>query len=119
MRLLLLLSALTVVLALPGYAQEAEPGLPYEEALAQVRSDPGCEFSTWPLYDIYFCREDVTVWYFARPEHQGYPGYIQRRMEARDGATYMVTNSHSDGTDEQQPAFQAWMQQVAESLMRR
>jgi len=102
-----------------AFAQERPANLSYEAALAQVRADPDCQFSAWPLYDIYYCEAHLTVWYFARPEHGGYPGYVQRRMETRDGATYMVTTGHSDGSDEQQPAFQAWMQQVGESLLRR
>lgn len=113
-----LLFAILILSAPPALAQAPGGGPSYEQALAQVRSDESCEFSTWPLYDIYFCRSEPAMWYFARPEHQGYPGYVKRRMEVRDGATYMVTSGRSDGADDQQAAFQQWMQQVGESLQR-
>jgi hypothetical protein len=65
---------------------------------------------------LYVCDRGLTYWYFAVPSAGVPPGYIQRAMVARDGATYMETRGHYDGTDGQQADFDAWTRRLIASL---
>lgn len=86
---------------------------PYEETLEEVTADPGCHRQDYPGFPLFICEEGRTYYYFTNPGEAAHPGYIRRAIFVRDGSTYVTTTGHSDGTDEQQPAFQAWMTHVA------
>jgi hypothetical protein len=88
----------------------------YEETLGQVGSDAGCHRQDYPAFPFFICDEGRTYFYFTNPGEPVHPGYIRRTIFVRDGATYVTTTGHSDGTDEQQPAFQAWMTHVGELI---
>jgi hypothetical protein len=57
---------------------------------------------------LYACDGERTFWYFTVPSATVPPGYVRRAILVRDGATYIETRGHYDGTDAQQADFDAW-----------
>jgi hypothetical protein len=110
-----LVAALLFALASPAQAQE---GPSAAEALAQVTGDAGCQRHDYPDLEttIYVCDRGLTYWYFTIPSETVPPGYIRRAAVRRDGAIYMETRGHYDGTYAQQAQFDAWTQRLVASL---
>ena len=95
-----------------------QEGAPAVDAQAQVEADAGCQRSDYPAFEmkLYACDRGLTYWYFTVPNDHVPPGYIRRAMVVRDGATYMETCGHYDGTDAQQSDFDAWTRRLVASL---
>ncbi len=104
----------------PDGWHDAPPGTvaSTEEARAQVNANSACRRSDYPNLEmvLYFCTDDTSVWYFTVPSATVPPGYIHRQMFAQDGATFMRTNRHYDGTDAQQADFDAWTRRLVAAL---
>src|SRR5262245_59376751 len=109
---------LALAMATSAVAEEA-PSPSVEEARAQVIADPGCQRSDWPqlAMTMYVCEGSLAFWYFTTPEAASPPGYIHRFIFTRDGSTYITTRFHYDGTDAEQPAFDAWSARVGASIL--
>ena len=110
-----LLGTLALALASPALAQDDPPTA---EALAQVINDTGCKRHDYPNLEttIYLCDRGLTYWYFTIPSATVPPGYIRRAAVRRDGAIYMETRGHHDGTDAQQSQFDAWTNRLVAAL---
>jgi hypothetical protein len=108
---------LALALASTASAQE---GASTVDAQAQVEADTGCQRSEYPALEmtLYACDRGLTYWYFTVPSATVPPGYIRRAAVQRDGAWYMETHGHYDGTDAQEADFDAWTRRLVAALPR-
>jgi hypothetical protein len=104
-------------LASTAYAQDGPSAV---DAQAQVEGDAGCQRNDYPALEmvLYACDRGLTYWYFSVPSPTVPPGYVRRAAVQRDGAWYMETHGHYDGTDAQQADFDAWTCRFAATLPR-
>lgn len=59
--------------------------------------------------------DDLTLYYFTKPNHPAHPGVIKRTItQADDGAWHANEQGWSFASDEAQPAFKAWLAQIVE-----
>ncbi len=79
-----------------------------------VKHDPDCKSSQFPNFILVTCEEEHTLWYFTKPNHPAYPGVIERSLFEKDGAWYAKEDGHSFAPDAAQPAFEAWLAQIAD-----
>jgi hypothetical protein len=100
-------------------AASAQEGLSTVDAQAQVTANASCERSDYPHLAtmIFACDRGLAFWYFTVPSEEVPHGYIRRAIVVRDGSTYIDTNAHYDGTDEQEADFFAWSQRLEAAIL--
>jgi hypothetical protein len=59
-------------------------------------------------------RAAVYIWYLTKPNHPAHPGIIKRYLYQQDGAWYTKEEGRSFASDAAQPAFKAWLAQIAD-----
>lgn len=76
--------------------------------------DPDCKPSQFPDFILVTCEHEKTLWYFIKANHPAHPGVIKRYLYEKDGAWYAKEDGHSFASDAAQPAFKAWLAQIAD-----
>lgn len=79
-----------------------------------VTHDPDCKPSQFPDFVVLSCKRAQTFWYFTKPNHPAHPGIIKRYLVEKNGAWYVKEEGHSFASDTAQPAFKAWLAQIAD-----
>jgi hypothetical protein len=79
-----------------------------------VTRDPDCKSAQYPDFILVTCEREQTLWYFTKPNHPAYPGVIRRYLYEKDGAWFAKEDGHSFASDAAQPAFKAWLAQIAD-----
>jgi hypothetical protein len=80
----------------------------------EVAHDPDCKPSQFPDFVVFSCRRELRFWYFTKPNHPAHPGIIKRYLYQKDGTWYSKEEGHSFASDAAQPAFKAWLAQIAD-----
>ena len=101
----------TFVLISPAQAQDHPT---YQGLWDSVRQKPGCATEDYPDFLLVTCKEDLTFWYFTKPNHPAYPGVIQRTIFQENGAWDAQEHGYSFASDSAQPAFKTWLAQIAD-----
>ena len=63
---------------------------------------------------LFACERQYTFWYLTKPNHRAHPGIIKRHLYQQDGAWYAKEEGRSFASDAAQPAFKAWLAQIAD-----
>ena len=78
------------------------------------RADLDCKPSQFPDCVLFTCERQYTFWYLTKPNHPAHPGIIKRYLYQQDGAWYAKEEGRSFASDAAQPAFKAWLAQIAD-----
>ena len=85
-----------------------------QELWDAVAHDPDCKPSQFPDFVLFTCERQYTFWYLTKPNHRAHPGIIKRHLYQQDGAWYAKEEGRSFASDAAQPAFKAWLAQIAD-----
>jgi len=84
----------------------------YDGLWKDATEKAGCVANGFADFILVSCQNELTLWYFTKPNHPAYPGVIKRMIAQENG----VFNAHEDGwsfgSEAEQPAFKAWFAQV-------
>ena len=94
-------------------ASAAEPSS-FPAMWEAVAHDPDCKPSQFPDFILVTCEREQTFWYFTKPNHPAHPGVIKRFLVEKDGTLYVKEEGRSFASDAAQPAFKAWLAQIAD-----
>jgi hypothetical protein len=86
----------------------------FQELWDAVAHDPDCKPSQFPDFVLFTCERQYTFWYLTKPNHRAHPGVIKRHLYQQDGAWYAKEEGRSFASDAAQPAFKAWLAQIAD-----
>ena len=86
----------------------------FQELWDAVAHDPDCKPSQFPDFVLFTCERQYTFWYLTKPNHPAHPGIIKRYLYQQDGAWYAKEEGRSFASDAAQPAFKAWLAQIAD-----
>ena len=86
----------------------------FQELSDAVAHDPDCKPSQFPDFVLFTCERQYTFWYLTKPNHPAHPGIIKRYLYQQDGAWYAKEEGRSFASDAAQPAFKAWLAQIAD-----
>ena len=86
----------------------------FQELWDAVAHDPDCKPSQFPDFVLFTCERQYTFWYLTKPNHPAHPGIIKRHLYQQDGAWYAKEEGRSFASDAAQPAFKAWLAQIAD-----
>ena len=86
----------------------------FQELWDAVAHDPDCKPSQFPDFVLFTCERQYTFWYLTKPNHRAHPGIIKRYLYQQDGAWYAKEEGRSFASDAAQPAFKAWLAQIAD-----
>ena len=86
----------------------------FQELWDAVAHDPDCKPSQFPDFVLFACERQYTFWYLTKPNHPAHPGIIKRYLYQQDGAWYAKEEGRSFASDAAQPAFKAWLAQIAD-----
>jgi hypothetical protein len=86
----------------------------FQELWDAVAHDPDCKPSQFPDFVLFTCERQYTFWYLTKPNHPAHPGIIKRYLYQQDGAWYTKGEGRSFASDAAQPAFKAWLAQIAD-----
>jgi hypothetical protein len=86
----------------------------FQELWDAVAHDPDCKPSQFPDFVLFTCERQYTFWYLTKPNHRSHPGIIKRHLYQQDGAWYAKEEGRSFASDAAQPAFKAWLAQIAD-----
>lgn len=86
----------------------------FQELWDAVAHDPDCKPSQFPDFVLFTCERQYTFWYLTKPNHRAHPGIIKRHLYQQDGAWYAKEEGRSFASDAAQPAFKAWLAQIAD-----
>jgi len=82
---------------------------------ASVSGNPDCKPAEYADFVLFTCEKEMTMWYFTKPNHPAHPGVIRRALSQRpDGSWVAQEDGHSFASDAAQPAFKAWLAQIAD-----
>lgn len=97
-------------------AAPASAGEPtsFQELWDAVAHDPDCKPSQFPDFVPFTCERQYTFWYLTKPNHPAHPGIVKRYLYQQDGAWYAKEEGRSFASDAAQPAFKAWLAQIAD-----
>lgn len=79
----------------------------------KLRQCPGGTAEDHPGYTVYLCDDGLAYYIITKPGNPAYPGVIVRKVVVREGGTYIDTDGVSFGSDADQPAFKAWMNNIS------
>ena len=87
----------------------------YQATLDSVSSQSDCKRKDYPDFIFFDCSAGnaPASWFFTKPGTPAHPGVLVRRFTPTD----IETNAHSYGSDDAQPAFEAWMDRVGHSIL--
>jgi hypothetical protein len=109
---LAVIAASTLLVASPLCAQEHST---YESLWNGVVKDPDCKPADYPDFILVTCQGEFTLWYFTKPNHAAHPGVIKRTISRdENGAVSAREEGTSFASDAAQPAFKAWLAQIAD-----
>jgi hypothetical protein len=106
-----LVASALIFLSLNAHAQDKPT---FQGMFDAVSHDPKCKSSEYPDFILMACEQELTFWYFTKPNNPAHPGIIKRSVIERNGAVYASEDGQSFGPDSAQPAFKAWMAQIVE-----
>jgi len=86
----------------------------FQELWDAVAHDTDCKPSQFPDFVLFTCERQYTFWYLTKPNHPAHPGIIKRYLYQQDGAWYTKEEGRSFASDAAQPAFKAWLAQIAD-----
>lgn len=86
----------------------------FQELWDAVAHDPDCKPSQFPDFVLFTCERQYTFWYLTKPNHPAHPGIIKPYLYQQDGAWYAKEEGRSFASDAAQPAFKAWLAQIAD-----
>jgi hypothetical protein len=86
----------------------------FQELWDAVAHDPDCKPSQFPDFVLFTCERQYTFWYLTKPNHPAHPGIIKRYLYQQDGAWNAKEEGRSFASDAAQPAFKAWLAQIAD-----
>jgi hypothetical protein len=86
----------------------------FEGLWADVTRSPDCSQEDHPDFILVTCEKSMTLWYFTQPNHPAHPGVIKRSVEKKGDGVYVHEDGQSFASDDKQPAFKAWMAQIAD-----
>ena len=86
----------------------------FQELWDAVAHDPDCKPSQFPDFVLFTCERQYTFWYLTKPNHPAHPGIIKRYLYQQEGAWYAKEEGRSFASDTAQPAFKAWLAQIAD-----
>ena len=86
----------------------------FQELWDAVAHDPDCKPSQFPDFVLFTCERQYTFWYLTKPNHPAHPGIIKRYLYQQEGAWYAKEEGRSFASDAAQPAFKAWLAQIAD-----
>ncbi|MEI9929771.1 MAG: hypothetical protein WDM89_04200 [Rhizomicrobium sp.] len=94
---------------------------PYQATLDSVSARADCKRKDYPDFILFDCTkgELLSVWYFTKPGSPAHPGAMKRSISNDKDGSYIDTNAKSYGPDGAQPAFKAWMEEIAHAIMPR
>jgi len=112
MRCWLLSVAGLVLMAMSSTMVLADDHPTYDSLWHEATAGPGCTSADHSDFILVSCLNDLTLWYFTKPNHPAHPGVIKRHMQIENGAWISVIQGHQFGPDSAQPAFKAWLAQI-------
>ncbi len=87
----------------------------YQSLWDEATEKTGCAPAGYADFTLVTCREDLTLWYFTKPNHPANPGVIKRAIvQTADGAFVSNVEGWSFAPDDAQPAFKNWLSQINE-----
>ena len=108
-RVMIFLCAL--LLATPLHAQEHPT---FESLWKEAVQNPRCKPADYSDFVLVTCESQFTFWYFTKPNHVAHPGVIKRVLYEENGTWLAREEGHSFASDAAQPAFKAWLAQIAD-----
>jgi hypothetical protein len=100
------------VLASPGVAADRPT---YDSLWAEATHNADCKPSDQADFILVRCEGEMTYWYFTKPNHPAHPGVIERVLtQEPDGSWVAKEHGQSFAPDSAQPAFKAWLAQIAD-----
>ncbi len=107
------ISLVIVALSLPASGQVV-PGETFKQVFVRVASDPDCKQSEYADFFLFTCEKEMALWYFTKPNHAAFPGVIKRSIIQQGNDSYAQEEGQSFASDAAQPAFKAWLDQIAD-----
>jgi hypothetical protein len=101
------------LLLMAASASAAEPSS-FQATWDAVAHDPDCKPSQFPDFVLFTCERQYTFWYLTKANHPAHPGVIKCYLYQKDGAWYAKEEGRSFAADAAQPAFKAWLAQIAD-----
>ena len=99
------------VLGTRALAQEPD----FASYWTSVSANPDCKPADYADFVLFTCEKEMTMWYFTKPNHPAHPGVIRRTISQQpDGSWAAQEEGHSFASDAAQPAFKAWLAQIAD-----
>jgi hypothetical protein len=87
----------------------------YDSLWHQALAGADCVQSDHGDFTLVWCESSLTYWYFTKPNHPAHPGVIRRILaQEPDGSWVAHEEGSSFGPDSTQPAFKAWLAQIAD-----
>ena len=92
----------------------AVANLSFNDTLRSVTHDPDCRLNDQPTFYLFTCSGGLTLWYFTKPDHPAYPGFIKRVVSSGPAGWSVHEEGKSFAPDDRQAPFLAWMAQIKE-----
>ena len=104
---------IAIALVLIGSAR-AEDRPTYQSLWSEATAKPNNTIKEYPDLTLVFADNDLTLYYFTKPNHPAHPGVIERIVTQVGGAIYVREKGWSFAPDSAQPAFIHWLDQIKE-----
>ena len=109
------ISALLFAILAPITGALSEDHPTYDSLWRTASQKAGCMPADYRDFILVTCREELSLWYFTKPNHPAHPGVIERVIaQEKNGDFFAHENGWSFGPDKAQPAFKAWLAQIAD-----
>jgi hypothetical protein len=86
----------------------------YESLWHSATQKTNCVPASYSDFTLVTCKDDLILWYFTKPNHPAHPGVIKRIFEEKKEGWVAREEGHSFAPDSAQPAFKAWLAQIAD-----
>ena len=107
--------AASLAILLSAESASAQDHPTYQSLWDAAAHDANCVQSDYDNFVLFSCDKEMTFWYFTKPNHPAHPGVIKRAIiQQPDGSWVGQENGSSFASDAAQPAFKAWLAQIAD-----
>ena len=105
--------ALAVTLSISNVAW-AQQHPTFQDLWSAATEKHDCAPADYADFILVTCKDELTFWYFTKPNHPAHPGVIKRTMVQENGGWVAKKRGSSFAPDAAQSAFKAWFAQIVE-----
>jgi hypothetical protein len=106
-------ACLAILLSVESASAQVHPT--YQSLWDAAAHDTNCVQSNYDNFVLFSCKKELTFWYFTKSNHPAHPGVVKRALiQQPDGSWVGQENGSSFASDSAQPAFKAWLAQIAD-----